>query len=223
MKRRTCRQEMIILSLTFLFVTVFVPNVFCAGWSGSYDFGVVQTGSKKCMSVSWTNDSGGETICDSNGCYQTPLPTRNVSFSASNDYSYLTISPSSSTVPGYGTVNLSVCTTPSVAGDYYDSLTATVSPAFDGGGTTDSTSVHLKALSTLVTAEPLGGSLIFDTTQVGNTESKYFNVCNYNTYSVTIASISINDSDFTVASGQNSTISPNGTCVPVWINFTPLP
>jgi hypothetical protein len=213
------KKSVLAVSFSFLLlVTVFNMCAWCAGWSSNpYEFGAVLTGSTTCKSISWSNDSGGYTACDINGCYQLPLPTRSVVFSASGVFS---VSPSSATVPGYGSVNLNVCTSPTSDGDYSGTLTATFSPPYDISGNTDINTVHMKAHTTMVTAEPLGATLTFDTTQVGAYNTKFFKVCNYNASSVTISSVSVNNSNYMVTSGINSVITPNN-CQPVSIAFTP--
>jgi len=77
-----------------------------------------------------------------------------------------------------------------------------------------------------VTAEPLGSSLNFGSAEVGQIVIQTFSVCNYNSFSVTINSISINNNNFTVASGVNAVIPPvqdqyTPSCSSVGINFNP--
>ena len=219
--RSTLRSMLILLSI-ILSMPFYIPNAFADFPGCPDDFGAVLVGTQKCdSSVLWVNISpGGSLECGSNGCVCSPPEvTRTAHFST--DGGGFSVTPSSATVPGCGSTNVKVCVSPS-EGDYTQTLTASLSPAFYGGYTTDTCSLHVKGIPSLVTCEPLGSSLNLGSAEIGQIVYGYFQVCNYNTSSVTINSISLSDDiDFFVQSGVGSVISPNGSCQSVSIGFTP--
>jgi hypothetical protein len=222
------RRKMTILVLMCLFVMVFVSSAWCSFNPSSYNFGWIYlgTGSTECSSITYTNDVGGEIICDQNGCYEAPLPTRSVTFSPPTGF---TVNPTSATLPGYSSVNLNVCATPySGEGNNTGNLIATYSPPYVLNGnswTTENMSLQIKEINTLVTLEPLYTTLAFPQTVIGQTSESFFYVCNYNSFPVTINSISSDNNNFTVVSGWTPVVQPlannNPSCNTVYINFSP--
>lgn len=115
---------------------------------------------------------------------------------------------------------MNVCVTANYNGDYNGYVNASVSPPFESGSTIDSSAIHIKGIPAYITAEPFNSTLSFGNIQLGANKIMSFNVCNYNTSSITISNISIDNSNFIVNSGINSVISAN-SCVPVGIKFAP--
>jgi hypothetical protein len=208
------------------------PNAFASFPNGGPDFGWVLVGTQKCVShpnssYYWQNLSpGGTFACDSHGCSCSPAEVaRTTSLSTSSGFS---VTPSTPVVvPAcVGFIDFDTCVTPTSQGDYNGTLTATVSPAFNNGSTSQSTSMHVKGIPSMVTAEPLGENLNLGSAQVGQTKSGSFQVCNYRSSPVTINSISVNDGNFSVAGGVGTVIPAvqsqyTPTCRAVTINFTP--
>lgn len=234
-KSRMARNVIILLFILFSMTFFTASNAWCGFSPGSYDFGWHSSPGTTCTTaVSFTNDFQPYyvTICDSNGCRycnadysvcwsQPPdPPTINVSFTAPSGFS---VSPSSAVVPAWGTVNLSLCATYASVGDFYGAVTADSGSSVGYYGTEF---LHVKMIDKLVTCEPLNSRLDLGSVQVGQAVSKTFNVCNYNSFAVTINSISIDNNNFTVASGVNTVISPvidqrTPSCSPAEINFIP--
>jgi hypothetical protein len=208
LKSMVARKILILLFILLSIPFFSAPNAFAGFPGGVPDFGWVLIGTNKCVTATYQNMSPGNTfMCDSNGCSCLSSEVqRTATFTTSgNGFS---VTPSGPVVvPGcIGYVNLSCCVSPPGVGDYAGTLTATVSPALNGGYTTESISLHVRGIPSLVTAEPLGSSLNYGSAEVGQTITKTFSVCNYNSFSVTINSISIDNNNFTVASGANAVI-----------------
>ncbi len=152
--RSTLRSILTLLSI-ILSMSFFIPNAFADFPGCPDDFGAVLVGTQKCdSSVLWVNISpGGTLLCDSHGCVCSPAEvTRTAHFST--DGGGFSVTPSSATVPGCGSTNVKVCVSPSI-GDYTKTLTASLSPAFYGGYTTDTCSLHVKGIPSSLPASPL--------------------------------------------------------------------
>jgi hypothetical protein len=194
------------------------------------DVGWALVGTHQCGGTgTWTNRSPGSALmCDSNGCTCTYYePVRTVSFRTTGSGFSVTPSGPIAVSGCTGSVDLSCCGTATSVGDNYSPLIATWSPAFQDGSTTNSSNIHIKGIPSMVTAEPFGSSLNFGSVRVGGTTSNQsFQVCNYNSFSVTVNSISINDNNFSVVSGVNTVIPPvisqwEPSCQSITVNFTP--
>lgn len=226
--RKMAIKRLLILLFDLSIIFLVGSNGWCSGFASAPTFNVGWglVGTNKCSTESWLNLVPGGTIsCDSTGCTCTPTPTETVSFTTGGgDYS---VTPSTSVVvPGCSSVALNVCVTPSLVGDQYGLLSAAVSPPYSNGQTTDSESIHVKGIPSLVTCEPLSSTLNLGSIQVGQTAINSFNVCNYNSFPVTINSISINNNYFSVVSGVNTVIPAvinqyNPSCQSVVIEFAP--
>ncbi len=222
------RRKKIILVVMFPFVMAFSRSAWCSFNPTSYNFGwlYLESGTPACVPVIYTNDAGGGTICGENGCYTNPVPTRTVTFSQNGGF---TATPSSADLAGYGSVNLNVCASLfSNEGNFSGTLTATYSPPYVVNGysyNTENLNLQLKEINTLVTLEPLYANMAFGDILIGQYAEETINVCNYNTFPVTISSITSSSNYFTVVSGWNTVIQPlvnnNPSCNTVGIKFSP--
>jgi len=88
-------------------------------------------------------------------------------------------------------------------------LVATVSPAFYGGGTTESSPVHINSIPAWVVAGGSSSSLSFGPLYLNETLIKSVFVHNYRSSTITITDISTGNSNFVVTNGVNQSVLPN--------------
>ncbi len=191
------------------------------------DFGRVPAGTQVCVSYNWTNLTPGDAlVCDKNGCRTNQVePTRSVTLSSNIGGFSQSMSPSQiNGVASAATASSNYCIVPTGVGDVYGTVTETVSPAYNDGSTSGSSTVHVNVVpSSGLYVLPAGKSLDFGYQYVGQSAQATFNIANYNSSAAQITSIATGSSDVTITSGGvGSTIPANGGYAGVDVRFAPI-